>query len=422
MSKTVIKIENLSKIYRLGEVGTGTLSHDLNRWWKMNIQGQDDPYAKIGHVNDRTAKAQKGEMVAALRDINLEVKEGEVLGIIGRNGAGKSTLLKILSRVTSPTTGSIRVKGRMASLLEVGTGFHPEMTGRENIYMNGTIMGMRRWEIDRKLEEIVEFAGVAKYLDTPVKRYSSGMTVRLGFAIAAHLEPEILIVDEVLAVGDAEFQKKAIGKMQDVSTNDGRTVLFVSHNMGAVSTLCNRGLLIEKGTIVFDGLVSEAIQTYYSNNHAGGGILDSERKGNGIAKLKGIQIFSNNEYSNERIKPIVGKKMFFEFTFDCIDSFLKDRIQFDFRIENRFGSRLSWLSTSLVDTFSIENNKLLFEIEKCPFNVGIYNVTTCLYVDKNVADWIQNAAQFDVEEGNFYSTGKLPGNNLSEFLLECKAR
>ncbi len=263
MSKTVIKIENLSKIYRLGEVGTGTLSHDLNRWVRMNILGQDDPYAKVGHVNDRTQKAEKGELVAALRDINLEVKEGEVLGIIGKNGAGKSTLLKLLSRVTSPTTGSIKVKGRMASLLEVGTGFHPEMTGRENIYMNGTIMGMRKWEIDRKLDEIVDFAGVAKYLDTPTKRYSSGMTVRLGFAIAAHLEPEILVVDEVLAVGDAEFQKKAIGKMQDVSTNDGRTVLFVSHNMAAVEALCNKAIMLENGMKVDESYsVKKIINSY----------------------------------------------------------------------------------------------------------------------------------------------------------------
>jgi lipopolysaccharide transport system ATP-binding protein len=262
MSDTVIKIENLSKIYRLGEVGTGTLSHDLNRWWKMNVMRQDDPYAKIGHVNDRTQKAEKGELIAALRDINLEVKQGEVLGIIGKNGAGKSTLLKLLSRVTSPTTGTIKTKGRLASLLEVGTGFHPEMTGRENIYMNGTIMGMRKWEITRKLDEIVDFAGVAKYMDTPVKRYSSGMTVRLGFAVAAFLEPEILIVDEVLAVGDAEFQKKAIGKMQDVSKGQGRTVLFVSHNMTAVKSLCKKGLLLKNGQIQFYDEVGETIHEY----------------------------------------------------------------------------------------------------------------------------------------------------------------
>ncbi|WP_244825714.1 ABC transporter ATP-binding protein [Carboxylicivirga linearis] len=231
----------------------------------MNILGQDDPYAKVGHVNDRTAKAEKGELVAALRDINLEVKEGEVLGIIGKNGAGKSTLLKLLSRVTSPTTGSIKVKGRLASLLEVGTGFHPEMTGRENIYMNGTIMGMRKWEIDRKLDEIVEFAGVAKYLDTPTKRYSSGMTVRLGFAIAAHLEPEILVVDEVLAVGDAEFQKKAIGKMQDVSQNQGRTVLFVSHNMNSVKSICDTALILENGAINQIGKTDKTVENYLTN-------------------------------------------------------------------------------------------------------------------------------------------------------------
>lgn len=265
MSKTIIKIENLSKIYRLGEVGTGTLSHDLNRFVRMNILGQDDPYAKIGQVNDRTKKAEKRECIAALKDINLEVKEGEVLGIIGKNGAGKSTLLKLLSRVTAPTTGIIKVKGRLASLLEVGTGFHPEMTGRENIYMNGTIMGMRKWEIDRKLDEIVEFAGVAKYLDTPTKRYSSGMTVRLGFAIAAHLEPEILVVDEVLAVGDAEFQKKAVGKMQDVSKNKGRTVLFVSHNMGAVNNLCYKGLVLQNGLSTYYGDVKSAVDFYLKN-------------------------------------------------------------------------------------------------------------------------------------------------------------
>lgn len=262
MSHPIIRIQNLGKLYRLGEVGTGTLSHDLNRWWKTRILRKEDPYLQIGAVNDRTQKAQKGEQVWALRDINLDVKQGEVLGVIGKNGAGKSTLLKMLSRVTSPTTGSIQFNGRMASLLEVGTGFHPELTGRENIYMNGTIMGMRKGEITRKLEEIVEFSGVAKYLDTPVKRYSSGMTVRLGFAIAAHLEPEILVVDEVLAVGDAEFQKKAIGKMQDVSKSHGRTVLFVSHNMAAVKSLCTSGMVLVNGSQEFHGKISDAIDFY----------------------------------------------------------------------------------------------------------------------------------------------------------------
>ena len=266
MSQPIIKIDNLSKLYRLGEVGTGTLSHDLNRWWKTKVLRREDPYSIVGAINDRTQAAQKGEHVWALRDINLELQEGDVLGIIGKNGAGKSTLLKLLSQITSPTTGRIRARGRMASLLEVGTGFHPEMTGRENIYMNGTIMGMRKREITSKLDEIVDFSGVAKYLDTPVKRYSSGMTVRLGFAIAAHLEPEILVVDEVLAVGDAEFQKKAVGKMQDVSKSHGRTVLFVSHNMAAVKTLCKKGMVLVNGCQRFEGNITDAIDFYQDNN------------------------------------------------------------------------------------------------------------------------------------------------------------
>lgn len=261
---TAIEFNNISKQYRLGLVSTRTLSHDLNRWWQVNVLRKEDPYLKIGEVNDRASKGES-EYVWALKDISFKVEQGDVLGIIGKNGAGKSTLLKILSKITSPTTGTIKARGRIASLLEVGTGFHPEMTGRENIYMNGAIMGMTKAEITRKLDEIVDFAGVERYIDTPVKRYSSGMIVRLGFAIAAHLEPEILVVDEVLAVGDAEFQKKAIGKMQDVSKGEGRTVLFVSHNMGAVRNLCQRGIVLENGTIVFDGGINHAITNYVAN-------------------------------------------------------------------------------------------------------------------------------------------------------------
>lgn len=261
MSEIAIQFDHIGKLYQLGLVGTGTLSHDLNRWWKTVVLRKEDPYLKIGETNDRAQKG-KSEFVWALRDITFDVNQGDVVGIIGKNGAGKSTLLKLLSRVTSPTVGAIRAKGRIASLLEVGTGFHPELTGRENIYMNGSIMGMTRHEIKRKLDEIVDFAGVERYVDTPVKRYSSGMTVRLGFAVAAFLEPEILVVDEVLAVGDAEFQKKAIGKMQDVSKGEGRTVLFVSHNMAAVKNLCTRGIVLENGLVSYSGGVDDAINTY----------------------------------------------------------------------------------------------------------------------------------------------------------------
>ena len=262
---TAIEFNHVGKQYRLGLVSTKTLSHDLNRWWQTAVLKKEDPYLKIGEVNDRS-KAGSSEYVWALRDIDFKVEQGDVVGIIGKNGAGKSTLLKLLSKVTGPTVGTIRARGRIGSLLEVGTGFHPEMTGRENIYMNGAIMGMTKNDVTRKLDEIVAFSGCERYIDTPVKRYSSGMTVRLGFAVAAHLEPEILVVDEVLAVGDAEFQKKAIGKMQDVSRGEGRTVLFVSHNMAAIKNLCHTGVLLENGVMKSIGAVNDIIDEYLTDS------------------------------------------------------------------------------------------------------------------------------------------------------------
>jgi len=271
-SDVILSVENVSKLYRLGTVGTGTFGGDVQRFWKTKILGQEDPFLKVGQTNDRTSK-EKADFVWALKDINFEVKRGEVLGIIGKNGAGKSTLLKLLSRITSPTTGSIKSAGRMASLLEVGTGFHPELTGRENIYLNGAILGMTKKEIQSKFDEIVEFSGCELYIDTPTKRYSSGMTVRLGFAVAAFLDPEILVVDEVLAVGDAEFQKKAIGKMKEVSETSGRTVLFVSHNMTSISQLCTRAILIGNGMIQDNGDVSKVLTTYMKNNSINIGYL-----------------------------------------------------------------------------------------------------------------------------------------------------
>jgi lipopolysaccharide transport system ATP-binding protein len=262
---TAIKVENLSKIYRLGEIGTGTITQDIDRWFKTKVLGKEDPFLKIGESNDRSKKGN-GDIVYSLQDINFEINQGDAVGIIGRNGAGKSTLLKILSRVTTPTKGKINIKGRVASLLEVGTGFHPELTGRENIYLNGAILGMRKREIDRKLDEIIEFSGVERYIDTPVKRYSSGMYVRLAFAVAAHLESEILIVDEVLAVGDAEFQKKCLGKMGEVSKGEGRTVLFVSHNMAAVQSLCNTGIILKNGGIYSNAAINDVVQIYTSDS------------------------------------------------------------------------------------------------------------------------------------------------------------
>ncbi|MFB3389177.1 polysaccharide ABC transporter ATP-binding protein [Flavobacterium sp. LAR06] len=286
----ILKAENISKQYRLGQVGTGTLSHDFNRWWH-EIRGKENPYLKIGDTNDRSTKGTS-DYVWALQEINFEVERGEVIGIIGKNGAGKSTLLKILSKVTAPTTGSIKSRGRIASLLEVGTGFHGEMTGRENIYLNGAILGMTKKEIASKIDEIIEFSGCERYIDTPVKRYSSGMTVRLAFAVAAFLEPEILVIDEVLAVGDAEFQKKAIGKMQDISRQGGRTVLFVSHNMAAVKSLCTKGIVLEHGKVVYEGGIEQSIEHYLNADYNKSNIYTSDIKLD-VPYIKEIEIIAN---------------------------------------------------------------------------------------------------------------------------------
>jgi lipopolysaccharide transport system ATP-binding protein len=287
-----LKAENISKQYRLGQVGTGTLSHDLNRFW-YKVRGKEDPYLKIGEANDRTTKGDS-EYVWSLRDINFEIEKGDAVGIIGRNGAGKSTLLKLLSKVTKPTTGKIYTNGRIASLLEVGTGFHPEMTGRENVFLNGAILGMTRKEIKRKFDEIVAFSGVERYIDTPVKRYSSGMYVRLAFAVAAHLESEILIVDEVLAVGDAEFQKKCLGKMNDVTKGEGRTILFVSHNMAAVKQLCTSGILLKNGQVAHRGDINSVLENYIINELSPNSefkyIEDISKK----AQIQKVRVYNNN--------------------------------------------------------------------------------------------------------------------------------
>ncbi len=291
MSDFAIKVENLSKAYQLGDFSTGALSKDIHRWWSL-LRGKEDPFLKIGETNDRSIKGSS-DIVWSLKDINFEIKEGEAVGIIGRNGAGKSTLLKVLSRVTSPTKGNIKIAGRIASLLEVGTGFHPELTGKENVFLNGAILGMRKKEIERKFDEIVDFSGVERYIDTPVKRYSSGMYVRLAFAVAAYLESEILIVDEVLAVGDAEFQKKCLGKMSEVSRGEGRTVLFVSHNMGSVIQLCSRAIVLKNGTLVYDQSPEKAVHHYLTKETVvgpAGAFYLNEITGNLPYYLKAVEL------------------------------------------------------------------------------------------------------------------------------------
>lgn len=417
----VIKVENISKQYRLGNVGLGTLSHDINRWYQTNIRGKEDPYLKIGEANDRAQKGES-EYVWALRDINFEVKQGEVLGIIGRNGAGKSTLLKILSRTTTPTTGEIKIKGRVASLLEVGTGFHPELTGRENIFLNGAILGMTKREIKSKFDEIVDFAGVERYIDTPVKRYSSGMYVRLAFGVAAHLEPEILIVDEVLAVGDAEFQKKALGKMKDISQGQGRTVLFVSHNMAAIENLCDTGLLLVNGSVHSISNAKTIISNYLQLNTSTliGEDLSNNRKrqGNGSFRFRKVTLI-DDETGNEITEIQCGANVRFRLFYEQEDT-LKN-ITIAMGINDIYDQRVAFLSNELINQ-NVEFNSLKkdfidFRIKRMPLTVGRYNITLFCSVNGEIADWVHNCFDFNIISGDFYKTGKNAPDNNGTVLL-----
>lgn len=396
MNKIAIKAENISKQYRLGQVGTGTLSHDLNRFF-AKLRGKEDPYLRIGEANDRTSKGNS-EYVWSLQDINFEINKGDAVGIIGKNGAGKSTLLKLLSKVTQPTTGSFKIDGRIASLLEVGTGFHPEMTGRENIYLNGAILGMTRKEITRKFDEIVDFSGVERYIDTPVKRYSSGMYVRLAFAVAAHLESEILIVDEVLAVGDAEFQKKCLGKMNDVSKGSGRTVLFVSHNMAAVKSLCNQGIVLDKGRIKMQSdNIDECVTSYMSEGEADSSLSkqydeESSLYGNHQVRLNEVEIVSDYNKSFITVKDAVKLKIRFT-SFENFESF------------NLSLSLRSYIDEALIITQLTEQKKVgkgqyeaIFEIPANFLNNKSYSFDL-LFVNQYVALFrVGNIINFEVED------------------------
>ena len=421
MSNIAIQFDHVGKLYQLGVVGTGTLSHDLNRWWATKILGKEDPYLKIGETNDRSKKGSS-DFVWALRDITFDVEQGDVVGIIGKNGAGKSTLLKLLSRITSPSTGVIRARGRIGSLLEVGTGFHPEMTGRENIYMNGSIMGMTRAEITRKLDEIVDFAGVERYLDTPVKRYSSGMTVRLGFAVAAFMEPEILVVDEVLAVGDAEFQKKAIGKMQDVSQGGGRTVLFVSHNMGSVRRLCTRGVLLKDGGLFFQGSVDDTIDQYMiscMDSTANLPLVDMPRTGKTSGKLR----FTNIEYIDENgnnFQPHCGKRVKIKITVEAREN-LKD-CYVSIGIRGNMGDPLmTFPSDVTMDNFPLSKgvHHIYCDIDKLPLTVGSYRIGLWASVQKECADYLDNTIQLSVEDDDFFNNGRSIASHLAGKIVLC---
>lgn len=391
-----LKAENISKQYRLGQVGTGTLSHDLNRFWHK-VRGKEDPYLKIGEANDRTSKGSS-DYVWSLRDINFEIEQGDAVGIIGRNGAGKSTLLKLLSKVTKPSTGSIHTKGRIASLLEVGTGFHPEMTGRENVFLNGAILGMTRKEITRKFDEIVAFSGVERYIDTPVKRYSSGMYVRLAFAVAAHLESEILIVDEVLAVGDADFQKKCLSKMSQVTKGEGRTILFVSHNMAAIKTLCTKGILLDTGKVAYQGNIDETVLRYLGNNNTyNSNHFIYENIRNDFFELQEIILKNSSKTMDEPLDENEEIELITNFV---LDTDQPERYHITFHLKNDYGEALFAFSSNDL-RYNEGKNSLKCTFPKKFFQSGNYYLSFFFVEDKKQAIIIENdIVSFSVVDGN----------------------
>jgi lipopolysaccharide transport system ATP-binding protein len=404
MSEIAIKIENLSKQYRLGNIGTGTLTRDFQRYW-AKARGKEDPTLKIGLENK--LNEQGGDYVYALKDINLEIKKGDIIGVIGKNGAGKSTLLKILSRVTTPTTGTIDLYGRVASLLEVGTGFHPDLTGRENIFLNGAIMGMTKQEIKAKFDEIVEFAGVGKYINTPVKRYSSGMYVRLAFAVAAHLDPEILIVDEVLAVGDVEFQKKALGKMQDVSREEGRTVLFVSHNMTAIENLCTKICFLKNGEINFLGDVKEGIRTYLNDTESNKPLLKQLNNNDVDVDFELINFIVTQDENDKNF--VTNKEITININYKTKRNIIGLRVGFDV-IDNLNGAIIF---RSFHDDQNTENTETIIgeysATSIIPANLlkgGTYNISLCIGIH-NVR-WI--IFESIVKTINIYNIGGINKN------------
>lgn len=414
MSDTIIKVENLSKRYRIGlkEKKADTFAQQL---WN-NFKAPVENFKRIKSLGK--FEEESDSVHWALKDVSFEVKQGEVLGIIGKNGAGKSTLLKILSKITEPTSGRIEMNGRVAALLEVGTGFHQELSGRENIYMNGTILGMTKKEIDRKLDEIIDFSGVEKYIDTPVKFYSSGMRVRLGFSVAAHLEPEILIIDEVLAVGDFEFQQKCLGKMEDVSQKEGRTVLFVSHNMDAVRNLCGRSVLLNDGKLVSINETIETLKFYLAGEFSDNYLSIQEAGIVGIGN-KNIQLEEINIYStkDELVELETGKPLSIKLKYKVKNNFDLSKARIDLRIDNPFNQGILWMSSKSNSKFEFSKNEIVFELAANPLLPGNYNLTVFIHDGVDVADWFSNVLTFSVENsGKLFNTLKIPNGQTNIYL------
>lgn len=412
---TAIAVEHVSKVYRLGAIGVGTLADDLTRWWGR-LRRQSRRGTIIG---DEQRQRRDGDTFWALRDVSFEVEQGSVLGIIGRNGAGKSTLLKILSRVTGPTSGEIKIRGRISSLLEVGTGFHPELTGRENVFLNGAILGMTKAEIRSRFDEIVAFAEIADHLDTPVKRYSSGMYVRLAFAVAAHLEPDTLIVDEVLAVGDASFQRKCLGKMQDVAGH-GRTVLFVSHSMAAVQALCAKTLVLSEGRPIFNGDTARAVAMYLGDKQANTGKNVAERtdrEGNGAIRFTGVDVARGGGQNGRVVQS--GDPITITLSFQRHRPVA--RPTFYLGIYDPLGIQLVHLNTKTADDSmwaDVEKGTVTCRIPRLPLPPGRYSLTAAVTEPGEMLDRVEGAEEVIVEAGDFYGTGSLAGTEVGRLLVD----
>lgn len=417
-----ISVHNLSKCYRIGtrEKTRESIGSSIINFLKSPL----DNYRKYKSLYDFSDAETNttNDILWALRDVSFDVKKGEVLGIIGKNGAGKSTLLKILSRITDPTTGKALVRGRMSSLLEVGTGFHQELTGRENIYLNGAILGMTKKEINKKLDDIIDFSGIHKYVDTPVKRYSSGMRMRLAFSVAAHLDPEILVIDEVLPVGDSEFQKKCLGKMQDIS-GEGRTVLFVSHNMGAILDLCKNAIILEKGKMKAAGKTADIVDMYlesqFSEAEQGNLLKADNRKGDGRLRFRSLKILK--EDGAETKTPISGRPLKARIEYECTEDI--QNLNFELSIFNQMGAPAAHCSMeSLGKRFNLKKGigHVTCRIERLPLPLGNYKISLAATDNKGILDWVPTASTFDIQASCFFGTAEIPPMQMSAVLLDQK--
>jgi lipopolysaccharide transport system ATP-binding protein len=420
-SSLAVEATNLSKKYRLGTIGMSSLRDDLGRWWRRKKQNSQNKGLLINDAIERSRMINESEFWA-LHDLNFQITRGEVVGLIGANGSGKSTLLKILSRITEPSEGEVKIRGKVASLLEVGTGFHPELTGRENIYINGAILGMSRREVNSKIEEIIEFAGVSDFIDTPIKRYSSGMTVRLGFAVAVHLNSEVLIVDEVLAVGDANFQKSCIKKMNQIAENEGRTVIFVSHNMAMIENLCTRAIFLDKGNLKKAGETSQVISHYLESTHKSSGkISEDVRGGTGSMRFSAYKLLDEEGRKSGIIKAGIGFRL--QLKFEVNDNYKPIDPLIILKLKSSTDIPL-FVQHNLLHNYHLKNlskeNCIECKLKEFPFSAGLYYLDLRIIDNGTLLDEIENVTEINVEQSDYFESGEIPNARFGLTLIRAE--